>query len=145
MPAYLLGMNAGLYQGAEGEDDPTAMTLITAAMDVTVNLTANETDVTTRGNNGWDATATTTKAGSIDFKLMWQPGDAVFDAIRAAYLASAPLSFAALDQLVAVVGADGPVADYSITSFTRNEPLKDALTVDVSLKIALYHTWHTTV
>ncbi len=47
------------------------------AMDVTLNL-RNGGDVTTRGNNGWKATAATLKEGSVEFEMPWKPTDAGF-------------------------------------------------------------------
>jgi len=45
MATYVLGMNAGLYQGAAGETDPATMTLVDNVKDVTLNLEAGEADI----------------------------------------------------------------------------------------------------
>ena len=48
------------------------------ALDVNLNLSTGEADITTRANNGWKATAATLKEGSIEFEMLWKPTDAGF-------------------------------------------------------------------
>ena len=44
------------------------------------------TDVSTRGNSGWRQTLGTLKDGTIEFEMVWDPGDAGFTAIKDAWL-----------------------------------------------------------
>lgn len=140
MAAYVLGKDAAIYWAAAGATAPG--TEITNVRDVTLNLSAGEADYTTRGNSGWRATAPTLRECSVDFQMVWNPTDTAFDAIKEAFLNSTLISLAVLDQPDTVTGAEGPLADFSITSFTRNEALEDVLTVDVTAKVADWGEWY---
>jgi len=97
---------------------------------VTLNLETGEADVTTRGNQGWRATVATLKNGSVEFEMIWDTGDAGFTAIRQAYFNNTAIALAILDG----ANGEGLDADFSITNFSRNEPLEEALTVSVTAK-----------
>ena len=142
MATYVLGMNAGLYQGAAGETDPALMTEVDNVRDVTLSLEAGEADITTRGNSGWRATAPTLRECSVEFQMVWRPGDAVFDAIKAAFLSAGTVALAVLDQKRTVIGAQGPLGDFAITNFSRNEALEEAIVADVTAKLARFEEWH---
>ncbi len=125
--AIKLGMEAKLYYGPAGS---TATTELTNVKDVTLNLETGEADVTTRGNQGWRATVATLKNGSVEFEMIWDTGDAGFTAIRQAYFNNTAIALAILDG----ESGEGLDADFSITNFTRNEPLEEAITVSVTAK-----------
>jgi predicted secreted protein len=122
-----LGMQAKLYHGAAGA---TATTELSNVKDVTLNLETGESDVTTRASNGWRATIATLKNGSVEFTLIWDTEDAGFTAIKNAYFNSTAIALAVLDG----EGGSGLDADFSVTNFTRNEPLEEAITVNVTVK-----------
>jgi len=122
-----LGMEAKLYHGAAGS---TASTELTNVKDVTLNLETGEADVTTRGNQGWRATVATLKNGSVEFEMIWDTSDSGFSAIQQAYFDNTPIALAILDG----ESGEGLDADFSITNFTRNEPLEEAITVSVTAK-----------
>jgi hypothetical protein len=146
MADFILGMNAKIYQGVAGAA-LGALTEITNCKDVTLNLEAGESDITTRANAGWRGTASTLRECTADFEMLWKPGDAGFDAILAAFLATDPdlriLEFAILDQDKATSGAQGPKGSFSVTSFSRNEALEEAIMVSVTIKIATFDEWVT--
>ena len=139
---YVLGKNAGLYQGAAGVIDPAEMSEVDNVRDVTLSLEAGEADITTRGNGGWRATAPTLRECSVEFQMVWRPGDPVFEAIKTAFLTGATVALAVLDQKKTVAGAQGPLGDFSILSFSRNEALEEAIVADVSAKLAHFEEWH---
>ena len=142
MATYVLGMNAGLYQGAAGSTTPSSMSEVDNVRDVTLSMEAGEADITTRGNNGWRATAPTLRECTVEFQMVWKPGDAVFDAIKTAFLTSGTVALAVLDQKVGITGAQGPLGDFSITNFSRNEALEEAIVADVTAKLAVFVEWH---
>lgn len=139
---FLLGKDAGLYWGAAGAAIG-AMAELTNAKDVTISTEAGEADVTTRANQGWRATAATLRELTIEFEMLWKPGDAAFDAMLAAFLSSGQIELAVLDQKKTVTGAQGPKGRFSITNFSRSEPLEEAITVSVTMKLAVYEQWLT--
>ena len=125
--AIRLGMEAKIYHGAAGS---TATSELTNVKDVTLNLETGEADVTTRGNQGWRATVGTLKEGSVEFEMVWDSDDSGFTAIKNAYFNNTPIALAILDY----ENGEGLDADFSITNFSRNEPLEEAITVSVTAK-----------
>ncbi|MBE3133282.1 MAG: hypothetical protein IMZ55_07395 [Acidobacteria bacterium] len=140
MPDYVLGLNAKLYYGTAGAA-LGALAELTNVRDVSLSLEKGEADVTTRANSGWRATAGTLKSATLDFQMVHKPGDAGFEAIRTAFLANTTLEVAALTGERATSNTEGPQASWSITNFSRNEGLEEAITYDVTLKMATYTTW----
>lgn len=140
MADFLLGMNAKIYQGA-ADAALSALTEMSNVKDVTLTLEAGEADVTTRANSGWRATAPTLRECTAEFEMMWKPGDAGFDAIKDAFLASSTLRLAILTGEKATPGSEGPLGNFSITNFSRSEPLEEGVTVSVTAKLAKFDSW----
>lgn len=126
-----LGMDAKAYRGSAG-DNVGDMTLLTNVTDVTINLETAESDVTTRGNNGWRATEPTLRDGSVDFEMIAADGDADVAAIQAAFFNTTLIGMAFLDE----ENGDGLVADFKVTNFTRSEALEEAIRYQVTVKPA---------
>lgn len=126
-----LGMDAKLYRNSSSTTTPNWV-LVNNVRDLTLNLETGEADVTTRGNNGWRATVATLKDASIEFEMVWDTQDPNFTAIRNAFLNNQSIRFAALDTFMG--DGQGIYARWMITSFTRNEPLEEAITVSVTAK-----------
>jgi hypothetical protein len=125
MADFILGMNAKIYYGAAGT---TASTELTNVRDVTVTLEAGEADVTTRANDGWRATAPTLKECSVEFEMVWKTTDAGFTAVKAAFLANSTIALLVLSE----AGGEGIDGDFSITNFSRNEALEEAIKIRVA-------------
>jgi len=145
---FTLGMNCKLYRCATLIDDsgntPALATWleIDNVKDLTLNLETGEADITTRANNGWRATAATLKDGSIEFEMLWKPGDAAFDAIQAAWAGANEIAFFAADGDEATSGTQGLAGNFSVTNFSRNEPLEEAVTASVTIKPSSYSEWY---
>jgi len=140
MPTFLLGMNAKLYQGAAGAA-LTACNEVSNVRDLTLTLEAGEADITTRGNSGWRATAPTLRECSVEFEMLWQPGDTAFEAIKDAFLAAGTVRLAPLTGPKATAESEGPFGDFSITNFSRKESLEEGVTVSVTAKLAAWDEW----
>ena len=143
---FTLGMDCKLYFKTAlltGPPDGTGWTEIDNAKDVNLQQENGEADVTTRANNGWRATAATLKEATIEFEMLWKPSDAAFAAILAAWLAAGEIAIAALDGAIDEAGNQGLASNCSVTSFTRNEPLEEAVTVSVTLKPSSFTAWYT--
>ena len=140
MPTFVLGMDAKLYQGTAGAA-LTECTEVTNVRDLTVTLESGEADVTTRANSGWRATAATLKECTAEFEMLWNSSDSNFQAIRDAYLNNTNLRLAALTGERGASGSEGPFGDFSITGFSRNEPLEEGITVSVTAKLASFDEW----
>ena len=139
---FLFGMNAKLYQGEEG-DLLANLDEVSNVKDVTVTLEASEADVTTRGNQGWRATAATLRGCTVEFEMLWKPSDACFAAIRTAFLTAGLVRLAALTGDRDTADSEGPMGDFAITGFTRSEPLEEGVSVSVTAKLSVFAEWVT--
>lgn len=135
------GMFAVLMFKTGGVGGAGSWAELTNVRDVTLTVEAGEADVTTRANSGWRATLATLKEGTLEFEMVWEPGDAGFEAIKDAFLTGGVIGLAALDSAGAT--GEGLVADFSITNFSRSEPLEEAITVSVTAKVAVFSEWTT--
>ena len=63
-------------------------------------------------------------------------------AAQTAFLTAGTVALAVLDQKRTVTGAQGPLGDFSITNFSRNESLEEAIVADVTAKLARFEEWH---
>ena len=109
--------------------------------DVTLTLEAGEADITTRSNSGWRATAATLRECTVEFEMVWKSGDAGFEAIKDAFLNATEVAIAVLTDDRDNSGAEGPRGNWTITQFTRNEALEEAITVSVTAKLAKFEEW----
>ena len=116
--------------------------LIDNVRDLTLNLESGEADVTTRGNAGWRATMSTLKDGSLDFEMLWETGDAAFDALKDAWLLGTEIALAAMDGNIAESDSEGLVSNFVVTSFSRAEPLEEGVTVSVTVKPSSHTDWY---
>jgi len=128
-----LGMDAKLYRN-DGTYEVPDWVEMTNVKDLTLNNEKGEADVTTRANSGWRATVGTLKDGSIEFEMVWDTDDENFTAIQEAYFGNTPVEFAVMDGDIDTVGSQGLRATMAIMSFSRNEPLEEAITVSVTAK-----------
>jgi hypothetical protein len=133
-------MNAKIYQGATGAS-MGSLTEMSNVKDVTLTMEAGEADTTTRANSGWRSTSPTLRECTVEFEMQWQPGDAGFDAVKTAFLTAGTLRLAPLTGASDASGSEGPLGDFSITNFTRNEPLEESVTVSVTAKLVTYDSW----
>lgn len=132
-----LGMNAKIYRNTGTYESPVWVVLDNVN-DVTLNLDKETTDVSTRGGNGWAATAGTLKDGSTDFSMIWNAADAGFTAIKDAFFADEPpesqIEMLVLDGAVDATGSMGLRAFYEVISFQRTEALREAIKASVNIK-----------
>jgi hypothetical protein len=150
MSGALLGLNARLYSattratwGALGTDGythegaaPAGLAAINNVKDLTLPIETGEADVSTRGNNGWEASLATLKKGELTFNMVYDTGDAGMLLIQKSYFLNANLPLAVLDGDKATSGTRGIWADWMVTKFEKTENLADAQMVSVSLKPA---------
>ena len=122
-----LGLNAKLYYGPAGAIGATELKNV---KDLTLNLETGEADITTRAAEGWRVTIATLKDGSVEFEMIWDTQDLGFKAIKTAFFTNTAIALAVLDG----PNGSGLDADFTITKFTRAEPLEESLKVQVTAK-----------
>lgn len=96
--------------------------------DLTLDLSASEVDKTTRANAGWRARGTGLKQWGASFEMVVVQGDTIYDTLSAAFAASTEITVTIKDKFNHTCA--GKV---SVSTFTRNEPLDNVVTVNVSL------------
>jgi len=139
--ALRLGLDAKLYR-----KDGATWDLVANVRDVTLSLETGEADVTTRGNDGWRATVGTLKDASIEFEMVWDTEDEDFSAFLSAFMSGTTVELLVMDGDRGTEGNQGLEASCRIISFTRSEPLEEAITVSVTAKptyAAIPPTWVT--
>lgn len=130
----VLGLNAHLYLQAGGTGGYTSGTLVDNCKDLTLKVEKNTADVTTRGNNGWRAKVAVLRDATVSFKMIYDNTDPTVALVLDSFLAnSAPTN--QLETAVLDPDGFGLQASMVVTSCTRNEPLEDALTLDVEMTI----------
>jgi hypothetical protein len=130
---FVLGKDCKLYRNVNTYASPS-WNEIPNCKDLDLNLETSEADVTTRGNNGWEAVVAALNRGSIDFQMVYDTADVDFAAIRDAYLFKGTIEFAVLDGDHTVAGTQGLRATCMVINFGISQPLEEAVTVDVSIK-----------
>ena len=140
MTEFVLGMNAKIYLGA-ADAALSALTVLDNAKDVNLTLEAAEADVTTRGNQGWRATASTLRTCTVEFESLFKPSDANFAALSAAFRAGTSVRMAPLTGDKDTSGSEGPLANFVITNFSREETLEGAVMVSVTAKLSSFAEW----
>lgn len=124
--AIILGLDAKLLRGAAGA---TGATEVKNVKDLTLNLESSEADVTTRATKGWKATVAALKEASLEFGILYDTEDADFTAFQAAYFGNTPIALFVTDG-----NGSGLDADWSITGFSMEQNLEEAVTVSVTAK-----------
>lgn len=140
MADFILGMNAKAYYGS-ADAALSSLTELTNVKDVSLSLESGEADISTRANSGWRATAPTLKEATAEFEMVWKDGDAGFTAVKNAFLNNTTLSMAFLTGAKAGSNSEGPYGNWSITTFSRNESLEEAIVVSVTAKISSFTEW----
>ena len=140
MAEFILGMNAKIYQGTVGSE-LSVLTEMSNVKDVSLNMEAGDADITTRANGGWRGTAPTLRECTAEFEMLWKPSDASFTAIKNAFMTNSTIELAILDQARDIDTAQGPKGSFSITNFSRNESLEEAIVVSVTAKLAVFDEW----
>ncbi len=130
---FQLGFERKLYRNT-GTSAVPVWTLMNNVSNVKTNFTAGETDVTTRGNNGWKATAPTLNEAELTFTMIYDPTSTDFDAIRTGFFNKAPIEFAVADGPIATSGTEYLRVTCGIFNFGVDESNEEAVKVEVTAK-----------
>ena len=126
--AIKLGLDAKLFRGTAG---PQGTIEVTNVKDVSLSLESGEADVTTRKAKGWKLSVATLKEASLEITILYDTEDEDFLAFKEAYFSNTPISLFVTDGDTTAHGLD---ADFSVTGFTVDQPLEEAVTVKVTAK-----------
>ena len=126
--AIKLGLDAKLFRGVAGTQGTIEVTNV---KDVSLSLASGEADVTTRKAKGWKLSVATLKEASLEITILYDTEDEDFLAFKEAYFSNTPISLFVTDGDTTAHGLD---ADFSVTGFTVDQPLEEAVTVKVTAK-----------
>jgi hypothetical protein len=126
--AIKLGLDAKLFRGTAGTQGNIEVTNV---KDVSLSLESGEADVTTRKAKGWKLSVATLKEASLEITILYDTEDEDFIAFKEAYFSNTPISLFVTDGDTTAHGLD---ADFSVTGFTVDQPLEEAVTVKVTAK-----------
>jgi hypothetical protein len=141
--AVLLGKDAKLYllsgtsaRSAWSGSGSTNLVEISGVRDVTVTDSMTESDVTTRGSGGFELTVPTLQQVSMEFSMPYDSTVVGFTNLQSAYTGRLTVAVAALSGARTTTGNTGVYADWHVLRFARNQALRDAQMIDVTLKPA---------
>ncbi|MEM1213446.1 MAG: phage tail tube protein [Planctomycetota bacterium] len=148
---YALGQDADLYladavftaadAAAVGAANLNVMGNI---RDCNMNLQTAESDVSSRDNNGWEATAATQKSGTVEFDAIWRKGDPRFTQVKDAWLTAGEIGAVCMvDGDKDTEGNQGLAGNFSVTNFSIDQQLREAVKVSVTLKPSSQTQWYT--
>ena len=126
--AIIIGLDAKLFRGTAGTQGTIEVTNV---KDVSLRLESGEADVTTRKSKGWKLSIATLKEASLEITILYDTEDEDFLAFKTAYFTNTPLSLFVTDGDTTAHGLD---ADFSVTGFTVDQPLEEAVTVKITAK-----------
>lgn len=105
---------------------------------VTLTLDKTLADVSTRATGGWKAEVAVLKSGTVDLVMVWDSADKGFANVQHAFLNDKHIYLGIMDGNGATTTAgyrmQGLYAPFTVSTFTRNESLEDALMVNVTFK-----------
>ena len=129
--ALVLGLNAVTARNT-GTTAAPVWVIMTNVKDETLNTTTALSDVTTRAANGWRLQVGTLSEGTVDTSILYDTADTNFTAIQTAFLAKTRMLLGFFDGLPTVAGTQGLRGGFSVTNFTINRQLEEAIMVDVT-------------
>ncbi len=126
--AIIIGLDAKLFRGTAGTQGTIEVTNV---KDVSLRLESGEADVTTRKSKGWKLSIATLKEASLEITILYDTEDEDFIAFKDAYFNNTVISLFVTDGDTTAHGLD---ADFSVSGFTVDQPLDEAVTVKVVAK-----------
>lgn len=122
----------GVHQGSA----PANLTEVTNVRDLDFNAEQGEADSSSRANDGWETAEPTLKNGTVEFDMVKDTADAGFNAFRRSWLLNEVIACAVLDGSKDVAGTEGLWADFKVMNFSESQPLREVITVSVTLRPA---------
>lgn len=134
------GQYAQLFVGAAGGTAaPSPATEVTLVTTVSLDITAEEVDNTTRANAGFQSTDVGNKDWTLNFTYLFKEAQAQLNLIRDGYNDQTAIGLKALTGTG--TGAEGPNGDWVITQHNRNEAINEPIAYDVVARLYANPVW----
>ena len=124
-----LGNEAKLYYGPAGSSAGTSNEF-TIIRNATLNLSADEVDITDRNSANWKGFMAGLLDASVDIEINNDSSDGGYQDLRAAFIGRTAIALLILDE----ESGEGLDADFIVTGFTRNEQAAQAQTVSITVR-----------
>jgi predicted secreted protein len=111
----------------------TTSSTVINVKDVTLNITADTMEASTRNTSGWKEMCPALKSAEVSFDMIMDTTDTAMAALRAAFLADTELTLTITEGGTAWSGTG------YLTEFSTSEPLNDYVTI--SCKIVGSGAW----
>lgn len=122
----IVGHQCVLYYNNGTEVSPSWLEIDTVR-DVTLSLSANEVDDTSRTTNGWRSKLAGLREWGADFEMIYDPSNTAWQKVREAYFDGSSLEILALDGDIIEDDHEGLRGVVFVTNFERAEPLEDVV------------------
>lgn len=134
--ATKIGLECKVYHntGTVGGASPSWVER-TNVQDVSIGLTKDAADMSTRGASGWAQERATLRHMEITLKILYDTSDGLYTALYNSFMSNTlfvDLAFVDGD----ITTGKGWRATYDVFDFKEAEPLKEGKTVEVTLKPA---------
>lgn len=133
--AIVLGLNAVTTRGDADDIDTLNWVEVLNIRDETLNMDTSLADITTRKAAGWRLQVGTLSEGSVDCQIMYDTADADFVAFEEAFFNKTRINMGFWDGPQATIGTQGLQGGWSVTNFTINRQLEEAMMVDVTFTV----------
>jgi len=129
--AYSFGLTGELLFGTAA-NPPAPGGTVTNVRDVTLTLSTVDADTTSRMSTLFESSKVLLLNAVLTFDMLVDEDDTdlAIAAIQTAWYTKAAMSFHAKNKN----GGEGLLGNFNITSFTRNEPLRDVMTYSIEAK-----------
>lgn len=124
--ATKVGYEGVLYYNSGTEGSPVWLEIDTVR-DVTLNLTRNEVDDTSRTTNGWRSRLGGLSEWGADFEMVYNTANSAWQKVRESYFDNTVIEVLILDGDITVDDKEGIRGNVFVTEFSREEPLEDVM------------------
>jgi len=124
--ATKVGYEGVVYYNAGTTGSPV-WTEIDTVRDVTLNLTRNEIDDTSRTTNGWRSRLGGLSEWGADFDMIYDTANTAWQKVRESYFDNTVIEVLILDGDISVDGKEGIRGSVFVTEMSREEPLEDVM------------------
>ena len=138
--ASKVGYTGALYYNNGTSGSPVWVEVDTVR-DVTLNLSRNEVDDTSRTTNGWRSFLAGLAEWGADFEMIYNTANAAWQQIRNSFLNNTVIEILILDGDITVDDNEGIRGNVFVTDFSREEPLEDVMSNSTTLKGNGAATW----
>jgi predicted secreted protein len=124
--ASVIGYDCVLYYNNGTTGSPSWLEIDTVR-DVTLNLSRNEVDDTSRTAQGWRSRLAGLAEWGADFEMIYNTANTAWQKVRESFFANTVIEVLALDGDITVDDKEGLRGDVFVTRFERAEPLEDVV------------------